>query len=100
MFKTEITGSTEASVRAIGGITQVIRTLARIGAEIAAMVEQQGAATAEIAQTSQDTRGVSGHIAGVGAGPARRARARPRCWRRQATCPGRRATCAGPWRAS
>ncbi|MGU3664904.1 methyl-accepting chemotaxis protein [Methylobacterium sp. A49B] len=66
----EITGSTEASVRAIGGITEVIRTLARIGAEIAAMVEQQGAATAEIArttaQTSQDTRGVSGHMAGVG----------------------------------
>jgi methyl-accepting chemotaxis protein len=66
----EITGSTEASVRSIGGITEVIRTLARIGAEIAAMVEQQGAATAEIArttaQTSQDTRGVSGHMAGVG----------------------------------
>ena len=66
----EITGSTEASVRSIGGITEVIRTLARIGGEIAAMVEQQGAATAEIArttgQTSQDTRAVSGHIAGVG----------------------------------
>ncbi|GJE12888.1 methyl-accepting chemotaxis protein [Methylobacterium longum] len=67
----EITGSTEASVRSIGGITAVIRTLARIGAEIAAMVEQQCAATAEIArttaQTSQDTQGVSGHMAGVGA---------------------------------
>ncbi|MDP4005529.1 methyl-accepting chemotaxis protein [Methylobacterium sp. NEAU K] len=66
----EITGSTEASVRSIGGITEVIRNLARIGAEIAAMVEQQGAATAEIArttgQTSQDTRAVSGHITGVG----------------------------------
>ncbi|TXN44781.1 nitrate- and nitrite sensing domain-containing protein [Methylobacterium sp. WL7] len=66
----EITGSTEASVRSIGGITEVIRNLARIGAEIAAMVEQQGAATAEIArttgQTSQDTRAVSGTIAGVG----------------------------------
>ncbi|SFM03459.1 methyl-accepting chemotaxis protein [Methylobacterium pseudosasicola] len=66
----EITGSTEASVRSIGGITEVIRNLARIGAEIAAMVEEQGAATAEIArttgQTSQDTRAVSGHIAGVG----------------------------------
>ena len=67
----EITGSTEASVRSIGGITAVIRDLARIGAEIAAMVEQQGAATAEIArttaQTSQDTSGVSKHMAGVGA---------------------------------
>ena len=67
----EITGSTEASVRSIGGITEVIRTLARIGAEIAARVEQQGAATAEIArttaQTSQDTGGVSKHMAGVGA---------------------------------
>ncbi|MCJ2084457.1 nitrate- and nitrite sensing domain-containing protein [Methylobacterium sp. E-005] len=66
----EITGSTEASVRSIGGITGVIRNLARIGAEIAAMVEEQGAATAEIArttaQTAQDTRGVSGHMAGVG----------------------------------
>ncbi|MEL6064808.1 MULTISPECIES: methyl-accepting chemotaxis protein [unclassified Methylobacterium] len=66
----EITGSTEASVRSIGGITGVIHNLARIGAEIAAMVEEQGAATAEIArstaQTAQDTRGVSGHMAGVG----------------------------------
>ncbi|MCJ2064639.1 nitrate- and nitrite sensing domain-containing protein [Methylobacterium sp. J-088] len=66
----EITGSTEASVRSIGGITAVIRNLARIGAEIAAMVEEQGAATAEIArttaQTAQDTRGVSGHMTGVG----------------------------------
>jgi len=35
----EITGSTEASVRSIGGITAVIRDLARIGAELAAMVE-------------------------------------------------------------
>ncbi|MCJ2073309.1 nitrate- and nitrite sensing domain-containing protein [Methylobacterium sp. J-030] len=66
----EIAGSTEASVRSIGGITGVIRNLARIGAEIAAMVEEQGAATAEIArttaQTAQDTSGVSRHMAGVG----------------------------------
>ena len=66
----QITGSTEASVRSIGGITGAIRNLARIGTEIAAMVEEQGAATAEIArttaQTAQDTRGVSGHMAGVG----------------------------------
>jgi hypothetical protein len=74
-FVAEITGPTEASVRSIGGITEVIRTLARIGAEIAAeiaaMVEQQGAATAEMArttaQTSHDTSGVSKHMAGVGA---------------------------------
>ncbi len=59
----------DASVRSIGGIATMVRDLARIGSDIAAMVEEQGAATAEIArttvQTSQDTRAVSGHVAGV-----------------------------------
>ncbi|MET0369608.1 MAG: methyl-accepting chemotaxis protein, partial [Methylobacterium sp.] len=65
----EIAGATDASVRSIGGIATMVRDLARIGSDIAAMVEEQGAATAEIArttvQTSQDTRAVSGHVAGV-----------------------------------
>jgi methyl-accepting chemotaxis protein len=70
----EITGATDASVRSIGGIATRVRDLARIGSDIAAMVEEQGAATAEIArttaQTSQDTRAVSGHVAGVDAAAA------------------------------
>ena len=70
----EITGATQASVRSIGGITAVVHDLARIGSDIAAMVEEQGAATAEIArttaQTSEDTRAVSGHVAGVDAAAA------------------------------
>ena len=70
----EIAGATDASVRSIGGIATMVRDLARIGSDIAAMVEEQGAATAEIArttvQTSQDTRAVSGHVAGVDAAAA------------------------------
>ncbi|WP_409567392.1 methyl-accepting chemotaxis protein [Methylobacterium sp. J-092] len=65
----EISASTDASVRAISGITDVIRRLAQIGGDIAAAVEEQGAATGEIArttaQTSQGTRAVSEHIGGV-----------------------------------
>jgi methyl-accepting chemotaxis protein len=70
----EITGATQASVRSIGDITAVVHDLARIGSDIAAMVEEQGAATAEIArttaQTSEDARAVSGHVAGVDAAAA------------------------------
>ena len=65
----EIATSTDASVAAITGITEVIRRLARIGGDIAAAVEEQGAATGEIArttaQTSEGTRAVSTHIGGV-----------------------------------
>ena len=65
----EISASTDASVQAITGITDVIRRLARIGGDIAAAVEEQGAATGEIArttaQTSAGTRAVSEHIGGV-----------------------------------
>ncbi|WP_409566006.1 methyl-accepting chemotaxis protein [Methylobacterium sp. J-059] len=65
----EISTSTDASVQAISGITDVIRRLAQIGGDIAAAVEEQGAATGEIArttaQTSQGTRAVSEHIGGV-----------------------------------
>lgn len=70
----EISSATDASVRSIGGIATMVRDLARIGSDIAAMVEEQGAATSEIArttvQTSQDTRAVSGHVAGVDAAAA------------------------------
>jgi methyl-accepting chemotaxis protein len=70
----EISGATDASVRSIGGIATVVRDLARIGSDIAAMVEEQGAATAEIArttaQTSEESRAVSGHVTGVDAAAA------------------------------
>lgn len=65
----EITSSTDASVTAIGGINGAIQRLSRIGGDIAAAVEEQGAATVEIARTtaqaSQGSRAVSAHIAGV-----------------------------------
>ncbi len=65
----EINASTDASVHAITGITDVIQRLARIGGDIAAAVEEQGAATGEIArttaQTSAGTRAVSEHIGGL-----------------------------------
>ncbi|MFC7663170.1 methyl-accepting chemotaxis protein [Methylorubrum suomiense] len=65
----EIAASGEASVAGIGGVGRTIRALARISGDIAAAVEQQGAATAEIArttvETSHGTRTVSDTVAGV-----------------------------------
>ena len=65
----EIAASTEASVASINGITGLIQRLSRIGGDIAAAVEEQGAATTEIARTtaqsSENSRAVSSHIAGV-----------------------------------
>ncbi|MCJ2047074.1 nitrate- and nitrite sensing domain-containing protein [Methylobacterium sp. J-078] len=65
----EITHSTDASVTTIAGITEVIQRLSRLSGDISAAVEQQGAATQEIARnttlTSEGTRAVSGHVAGV-----------------------------------
>jgi methyl-accepting chemotaxis protein len=65
----EISASTEASVASITGITGLIQRLSRVGGDIAAAVEQQGAATTEIARTtaqsSQNSRTVSSHIASV-----------------------------------
>ena len=65
----EIAQSTDASVTAIGGITDVIQRLSRISGDISAAVDQQEAATQEIARntvlTSEGTRAVSGHIVGV-----------------------------------
>ncbi|SFG47744.1 methyl-accepting chemotaxis protein [Methylobacterium gossipiicola] len=67
----EITGSTAASVETIGGITKVIQRLSTLSQDIAAAVQQQDAATREIARTtvhtSEGTRRVSTHIAGVSA---------------------------------
>ena len=65
----EIAHSTDASMTAIGGITDVIQRLSRISGDISAAVDQQEAATQEIARntvlTSEGTRAVSGHIVGV-----------------------------------
>ncbi|KQP54246.1 chemotaxis protein [Methylobacterium sp. Leaf111] len=65
----EIAQSTDASVTAIGGITDVIQRLSRISEDISVAVDQQEAATQEIARntvlTSEGTRAVSGHIVGV-----------------------------------
>jgi len=65
----EITGSTAASVETIGGIMTVIQRLSTLSQDIAAAVQQQDAATREIARTtvhtSEGTRQVSIHIAGV-----------------------------------
>nr|USU32460.1 nitrate- and nitrite sensing domain-containing protein [Methylobacterium sp. OTU13CASTA1] len=65
----EITASTSASVETIGGIATVIQRLSTLSQDIAAAVQQQDAATQEIARTtiltSDGTRQVSTHIAGV-----------------------------------
>lgn len=65
----EITHSTNASVETIAGISEVIQRLGHISGDIAAAVEQQGAATQEIARNtalaSEGARAVSGHIVGV-----------------------------------
>ncbi|MGU3359241.1 methyl-accepting chemotaxis protein [Methylobacterium sp. M6A4_1b] len=65
----EISQSTDASVTAIGGIMEVIQRLGRISGDVAAAVDQQESTTREIARntvlTSEGTRAVSGHIAGV-----------------------------------
>ena len=67
----EITTSTAASVETIGGIAGVIHRLSILSQDIAAAVQQQDAATREIARTtihtSEGTRQVSTHIAGVSA---------------------------------
>ena len=64
-----IQGATGASVQAIQAIGQTISRVNHIAAAIAAAVEEQGAATQEIARNVQQaaagTAEVSGHIASV-----------------------------------
>jgi methyl-accepting chemotaxis protein len=64
-----IQAATQSSVQAINGITGTIKRVSQIAAAIAAAVEEQGAATREIArnvqQTSQGTTQMSSHLAGV-----------------------------------
>ncbi|UTD28306.1 methyl-accepting chemotaxis protein [Bradyrhizobium sp. WD16] len=66
---TAIQDATRASVQAIHAIGGTINRVNQIAAAIAAAVEQQGAATREIArnvmQASEGTSQVSGHIVGV-----------------------------------
>jgi methyl-accepting chemotaxis protein len=68
----EIQTATSGAVAAIGAIVQTIEELSRIGAAIAAAVEQQGSATQEIArnvhEAANGTRHVSATIAGVSEG--------------------------------
>ena len=65
----EIEAATGASVSGITGIARTIRDLSRISSDIAAAVEEQGAATAEIARTTVETSGgarrASDDVAGV-----------------------------------
>ncbi|MEW6256119.1 MAG: methyl-accepting chemotaxis protein [Pseudomonadota bacterium] len=65
----EIQGSTRASSQAIVDITQVIEAINRIAGSIATAVDQQGAATREIAhnvaRASQGTQQVSVNIVGI-----------------------------------
>jgi methyl-accepting chemotaxis protein len=68
---TAIQGSTGQAVGTIKGIGEIIGRIATIASGIAVAVEQQGAATQEIARNVQDastgTEEVSAHIAGVSA---------------------------------
>ncbi|MEQ8968552.1 MAG: methyl-accepting chemotaxis protein [Azospirillaceae bacterium] len=65
----EIQKTTGGTVAAIGTITEAVRELERLSAEIAAAVEQQGGATREISrnvrEAAQGTGDVSANIAGV-----------------------------------
>ncbi|WP_404380440.1 methyl-accepting chemotaxis protein [Caenispirillum salinarum] len=66
---TEIQNATQDTVDAIGSISRIIGEIDSIGSTIAAAVEEQTAATQEIArnvqQAAQGTQEVSTHIAGV-----------------------------------
>lgn len=66
----EIQEATNETVTAIGRITSTISMIREVTASIAGAVEQQGAATGEIAQNTQraaeGTQVVTGSIAGVG----------------------------------
>jgi methyl-accepting chemotaxis protein len=65
----EMQGATESAVQAINGIGATIATINQIAATIAAAVEEQGAATQEIARNVQEaslgTGQVSSNITGV-----------------------------------
>jgi methyl-accepting chemotaxis protein len=65
----DVQQATQRSVAAIAGITGIIGNISNISTAIAAAVEQQGAATAEIArnanQAAGGTREVTSHIKGV-----------------------------------
>jgi len=64
-----IQGETQRAVGAISGIVETIRRISEITTTVAAAVEQQGAATSEIArnvqQATSGTRAVTGGIDGV-----------------------------------
>ena len=66
----EIQSATSATVGSIGAIVRTIDTIGELTAAISASVEQQGAATQEIARNTNraasGTREVTGHITGVG----------------------------------
>ncbi len=65
----EVQGSTHNAVRAIGQITSIIGRISEINSAVASAVEEQGAATREIArnveQASAGTQEVSSNIVGV-----------------------------------
>ncbi len=66
---TSVQGATQSAVGAIGSIGKIIGEIDKISTAIAAAVEQQGAATQEIArnveETAKGTREVSSNISGV-----------------------------------
>jgi methyl-accepting chemotaxis protein len=66
---TQLRDSTKEAVEAIGGIVDIVAQVGLIAAAIAAAVEEQRAATAEIAKTTHETsvstQDVSANIAGV-----------------------------------
>ena len=60
----EVRGATGASVAAVARIEATIHELERIAASIAAAIEQQGAATAEIAHSMNDTGAAMNQMTG------------------------------------
>ena len=94
-----IQGSTQQAAHAIDAIGNTIKDIDQIAATIAAAVEEQGAATQEIArnveQASAGTNEVSSNITGVSRAAARLQRRRQqRPDRRPTSCPARPRNCA------
>ena len=90
----QIQGATNGTVEAIGSVQKTIEEISGISTTITAAVEQQGAATREIARNVQQAahrvparcRPISPASLGRQARPAR---PRPRCWALPARSPGR-----------
>ena len=102
---TQIAGmqsATKRSVRRSSEIGKTIGTISEIAAAIAAAVEEQGAATKEIArnigQAAKGSRPRSPRTSPTSTrAPGKPARRRRRCWPRRSRCQRKAASCGSKW---